>query len=260
MKKKTFPGTLSCFKQPLTKSSLLRLKVFFQRNKPGGEASWNWRPFLNLRHEKPHFQTLYPLSNKHSQNTLYCAWRLSSRETSLAKAKVTIQRLYTPNINNKGSTHHHLSFLSYQLIYMRRYSCWQLTNDNIQKRKASLVTVTAPRNKISKASNEWHQCMFSNILMTAQVTLKTMADQQSAWGSSLKGVLVIRCMRLLVSLRTRHNRLNSHMHGKLKLAPSSTCPCGQEDQTTKHVLQRCPLHKAVREDVWPVSTPLTTKL
>ena len=50
------------------------------------------------------------------------------------------------------------------------------------------------------------------------------------------------------------------MHGKLKLASSSTCPCGQEDQTTEHVLQRCPLHKATREDVWPVITPLTTKL
>ena len=65
---------------------------------------------------------------------------------------------------------------------------------------------------------------------------------------------------ILVRLRTRHNRLNSHMHSKLKVAPSPTCPCDQEDQTTEHILQRCPLHKATREDVWPVSTPLTTKL
>ena len=35
---------------------------------------------------------------------------------------------------------------------------------------------------------------------------------------------------------------------------SPTCPCGQEDQTTEHVLQRCPFTKL------PVSTPLTTKL
>ena len=49
------------------------------------------------------------------------------------------------------------------------------------------------------------------------------------------------------------------MHGKLKLASSPTCPCGQEDQTTEHVLQRCPLHKATR-DVWPVSTSPATKL
>ena len=60
---------------------------------------------------------------------------------------------------------------------------------------------------------------------------------------------------VLVRPCTGHNRLNSHMHGKLKLASSATCPCGQED-----VLQRCPLHKATREDVWPVSTPLTIKL
>ena len=60
---------------------------------------------------------------------------------------------------------------------------------------------------------------------------------------------------VLVRLCTGHNRLNSHMHAKLKLASSTNCPCGQED-----VLQRCPLHKATREDVWPVSSPLTTKL
>ena len=53
---------------------------------------------------------------------------------------------------------------------------------------------------------------------------------------------------------------NSHMHRKLKLASSPTCPWGQEEQTTEHVLQRCPLYKATREDVWPVSTSLTTKL
>ena len=65
---------------------------------------------------------------------------------------------------------------------------------------------------------------------------------------------------ILVRLRTGHNRLNSHMHHKLKLAPSPTCPCGREEQTAEHVLQRCPLCKATREDVWPVSTSLTTKL
>ena len=65
---------------------------------------------------------------------------------------------------------------------------------------------------------------------------------------------------IVMRLRTGHNRLNSHMHRKLKLAPSPTCPCGQDEQTTEHVLQRCPIHKATREDVWPVSTSLTTKL
>ena len=65
---------------------------------------------------------------------------------------------------------------------------------------------------------------------------------------------------VLVRLRTGHNRLNNHMHRKLKLVPSPTCPCGQEDQTTEHVLQRCPLHRSAREDLWPGGTPLTTKL
>ena len=62
---------------------------------------------------------------------------------------------------------------------------------------------------------------------------------------------------ILERLHTGHNRLNSHMHRKLKQAPSPTCPCGQEEQTTEHVLERCPLHI---EDMWPVSTSLTAKL
>ena len=65
---------------------------------------------------------------------------------------------------------------------------------------------------------------------------------------------------VLVRFRTGHNRLNSHMHRKLNLTSSPACTSGQEDQTTKHILQRCPLHKATREDVWPVSTSLMTKL
>ena len=36
--------------------------------------------FLNLRYEKPHFLALYPVSNSHSQNSLYCALRLFPEE------------------------------------------------------------------------------------------------------------------------------------------------------------------------------------
>ena len=38
---------------------------------------------------------------------------------------------------------------------------------------------------------------------------------------------------VLVRLHIGHYRLNSHMHSKLKLAPSPTCLCGQKDQTTR---------------------------
>ena len=68
------------------------------------------------------------------------------------------------------------------------------------------------------------------------------------------------CVVILVRLRTGHNRLNSQILRKRKLAPSPTGPCGRDEQTTEHVLQRCPLYKATREDVWPVSTFLMTKL
>ena len=65
---------------------------------------------------------------------------------------------------------------------------------------------------------------------------------------------------VLVRLRTGHNRLNWHMHRKLKLVPSPTCPCGEADQTAEHILQSCPLHQAARIKNWPEGAPLSTKL
>ena len=41
---------------------------------------------------------------------------------------------------------------------------------------------------------------------------------------------------VLAQLRSGHNRLNAHMHRKLKIGPSPTCPCGEEDQTTELVV------------------------
>ena len=157
----------------------------------GGKVPWSRRLFLNVRYERPHFLALNSVSNSLSQNTVYCAWRLSSRGTNQASTKVYTQRLYTPKRNNKRCTHNHCSFWYYELVYLGSSSCQPLINDGTQKRKARLVIVIAPGNKISKISNEWHQSMFENTLMTALVTLKIMADQQSTWGTSLKGVLVV---------------------------------------------------------------------
>ncbi|XP_053405048.1 ribonuclease H-like [Mercenaria mercenaria] len=41
-------------------------------------------------------------------------------------------------------------------------------------------------------------------------------------------------------LHTGHNRLNAQMCTKLKMSPSTMCPCGLEQQTAEHNLQRCP--------------------
>ena len=50
------------------------------------------------------------------------------------------------------------------------------------------------------------------------------------------------------------------LHRKLKIVPSPTCPCGEEDQTTEHVLQRCNRHQPERIAQWPLATPLHRKL
>jgi hypothetical protein len=65
---------------------------------------------------------------------------------------------------------------------------------------------------------------------------------------------------VIMRLRTGHCRLNAHMFKKLKLAPLPTCSCGLEDQTPDHILQNCPLLKALRDKTWPTVTPLSTKL
>ena len=65
---------------------------------------------------------------------------------------------------------------------------------------------------------------------------------------------------VLARLRSGHNSLNAHMHRKLKIVPSPTCPCGEEDQTTEHVLQRCNRHQPERIAQWPSATPLHQKL
>ena len=83
--------------------------------------------FIQLKGMKtPLFLTLYPVSNSHLQNTLYCALWFSSRVTNQASTKISIQKLYTHNISNKGCTHNRLSFWSYVLVYVGRSNCQQL--------------------------------------------------------------------------------------------------------------------------------------
>jgi len=65
---------------------------------------------------------------------------------------------------------------------------------------------------------------------------------------------------VLARLRSGHNRLNAHMQRKLKIVPSPTRPCGDEDQTTEHVLQRCNRHQSERIAQWPSATPIHQKL
>ena len=51
---------------------------------------------------------------------------------------------------------------------------------------------------------------------------------------------------ILMRLRTGHNRLKKHLN-RLKISASPVCPCGQEDQTSEHVLQRYPQLQKLRK-------------
>ena len=65
---------------------------------------------------------------------------------------------------------------------------------------------------------------------------------------------------IIFRLRTGHNRLNQHMHKRLKLTPSPICPCGAEEQNTEHVLQRCSQYEMLRKSIWPVEIPMREKI
>ena len=56
---------------------------------------------------------------------------------------------------------------------------------------------------------------------------------------------------VIVRLRSGHNRLNAHMYRKYKLVPSPLCPCGEEEQNTEHILQRCKQHDQERKATRP---------
>ena len=64
----------------------------------------------------------------------------------------------------------------------------------------------------------------------------------------------------LICLRTGHNRLNSHMLRKINLVPLPLCTCGTEDQTTEHILQRCPAYQHLRQQKWSEGTSLHQNL
>ena len=65
----------------------------------------------------------------------------------------------------------------------------------------------------------------------------------------------------LMRLRTGHSRLKDHVYkNRSWCLHYPTCLCGQGDQKTGHVPQRCPFYQATKQAVWPTDTPLTTNV
>ena len=61
-------------------------------------------------------------------------------------------------------------------------------------------------------------------------------------------------------LRTGHNRLNYHLHSKLRIGHTEQRPCGTGSQTTEHLLHSCPIYEPLRKEIWPDHTPVARKL
>ena len=50
------------------------------------------------------------------------------------------------------------------------------------------------------------------------------------------------------------------MNKNMKLVPSSMCMCNIGDQTTYHILQRCPNYATIRNQLSPVNTTLQKQI
>ena len=141
----------------------------------GGFAPWSWRLFLNLRYEKKNFLALYPVSNSHSQTS---SRRTNQRSISKGKQQTC-----------KACTQNHPSLWSYVLV---KWAGEPVSNSLMTASRRGKQVWSLP---LPHETNEWHQSVFDKLMTAALVALKTMADQQRAWGSSLKVVLVVvQCM------------------------------------------------------------------
>ena len=65
--------------------------------------------------------------------------------------------------------------------------------------------------------------------------------------------------RIIIRLRTGHNRLNAHLH-RLKMIPSDRCSCTLSPMTVEHILQECTMLRQHRENTWPAETSSEEKL
>ena len=65
---------------------------------------------------------------------------------------------------------------------------------------------------------------------------------------------------VIFRLRTNHNKLKQHLYRTFKVGDTDQCPCGEEVQTAKHILQRCELYKELRVRTWPQPTLEAQKL
>ena len=114
---------------------------------------------------------------------------------------------------------------------------------------ASRADWRSPSGEVSVSRADWRSP--SGEMSASIADWRSPSGEMSASRADWRSLPAICCW---VRLLTLHNRLNSHMSRKLKLASSPTCPCIQENQTTEHVLKGCPLHRVIGEDLWALST------
>ena len=73
-------------------------------------------------------------------------------------------------------------------------------------------------------------------------------------------LMITEQQRVLMGLPTGLNRLNSHMHRKLKLVSSPTFNCTKAGHTVERILQSCHSYQAARLELWPRAAPLLIML
>ena len=74
-------------------------------------------------------------------------------------------------------------------------------------------------------------------------------------GTNNKGILSnsarqakvkIKVTPIVTAMLTGHSKTRAYLH-RFKILEEATCPCGNEDQTVEHLLNRCPILLTQRE-------------
>ena len=115
-----------------------------------------------------------------------------------------------------------------------------------------------PRRQKEQISYASFVCFYKNILNHTKL-INSLTSVKTSFGFSQ---IYKSCCGVVLELkRCRSNwYFKHHLHRKMRRVPSPTCPCGEVEKPTEHILQECRNLRSLREELWPRPVPLQDKL
>ena len=180
---------------------------------------------------------------------IHAAHTIKNRVNKSSQVVVLSDALSALQAFRSGKTQH-LEKAMYQIKTLRTVLQWIPSHCGVEGNEKADDLAKARANQDQENNPVSLKEMNTIIKSLYKTPLKPDAYHQL---SRLEQVIIFR-------LRTGHNRLNKHLHTKLKVVPSPMCSCGQSEQDTTHILQECRDLVVLRKKVWPEPVPIERKL